>query len=1276
MSCFSNILFLSLFLLFYLTGRAENAPLKPQLVFIGIDGFSHKAMITAQKKGLFKEFQFASLVAPFPSMSDVSWNTILQTTKMFGEQGRLKSAEAVYLDESTKSVAGDVRDFYRRLAYPKYYMGGFDIFFNPYAEALMYFPTKELPKLEIKTVIDEILSSAEKPVISAFISGPDSLAHTQKDQLYPLLSWLDQELKRLVEGMKKKGLQAQVILVSDHGNQGRFDEGQPEIELFKIDLARDMKKYGFHFANSLENNNDVAVPLLALGSWAPVYFKNQNLRKDFLKKLAHEKWFDLGLFILEQNQEKISVALVTPQGEAELTYDKVKNLFTWKILSGNVFGIASFADLSEDQTHQLALASNYPDAFSRIRQAVLNKNFDFPDLLLTSKDGYCFDNSLSQYTKMYRTHGSLSAGSSLGLVASNFKTLPESLTAENVLNHFDLAPEKLYQKTLTYHRATAEDGLKQLKSHQNSGLATNIRELSAKDLFQIITRFVADTRPFFLVSELKEFFSSLSFSSHPIKTKNPIKPEDIGRLADLLLQNPELQKFRNQPDTKAILNRAENQIPFNTKNDFFQSGGSAVQSKRLAMKIFQIPPLIERALTLPERTQLAETRDVDFATYWLSHRESLILSPYSLSSQRHQKTISEKLFSQAFTEALLEERLFPNPLQRVYKQQLKNVTLVYVPGIYNSLFDKEIFSLGIKKLEEDFSLRVIQAPTESACSAQYNGQVLMRFLKDDFFQRQQRLGSPTRYLILGYSKGAVDALSGFVIDREFVSKNILGLLSIASPLQGSSILNRTDLPLELVEALSSRKAPEACAKESTAGKSVTPMALARFWRLHGSSLIGLTRYLSLSFVSEIENSHLLMKATKLLAQFDEENDGVVSLSSSRFPGFLNAVDLGKVNADHLAGVLSSKFDQKSFFQAIAVTLAELNIDDETLNLRWNIQQILNQVNKTHYTENVFLKDDKGPVAIYRTKNLVFRKKIMENVKNSYEANQFLLPPTTNLTDNYLPQVSLPENQLGYEPYKVLDLKSLSSLLEKFKVTPLSPQQFPNGVRFEVKQKNIGEFRIDHQFNYENTSPPEADDNEKDGNKIVPLGKLGSWLRMKSSGTSIRMTTMAYRFRPVDFPKFSTLLYVTKPVEGAEVSKGGSGKDDSAFQVWIVLRVGNATGNRSIIDASKDKTVLFGYYWGTPTSNQEKQAGQIFENYFSQKNYVAVSFPETKQLLLENPGKLNQPVEIQRNFAEDLKKSFPDLKVENLEVLAITFQQDSNDTKNESEIFLKNLNFEK
>ena len=78
-----------------------------QTVILGVDGLSYRAFMQAQKMGLFSEFKnVGANISPFPSMTDLSWATFAHTAELFGAEGRIKSVEATYFDESTRSIQG------------------------------------------------------------------------------------------------------------------------------------------------------------------------------------------------------------------------------------------------------------------------------------------------------------------------------------------------------------------------------------------------------------------------------------------------------------------------------------------------------------------------------------------------------------------------------------------------------------------------------------------------------------------------------------------------------------------------------------------------------------------------------------------------------------------------------------------------------------------------------------------------------------------------------------------------------------------------------------------------------------------------------------------------------------------------------------------------------------------------------------------------------------------------------------------------------------------
>ncbi len=1283
-----------------------------QTIVLAVDGFSYSAFQQAQQQGLFKEFTSAGAhVAPFPSMTDLSWSTITHTAELFGAAGRIKSVEATYFDESSQSVQGDPRDYYRRLAFPKYYMGAFDAFFNPYVEALMYFPTEEVPKLEVKSVVDDLISAKPKKFLTGYVGAVDSTAHTQLNRLFPVLKTVDAEVKRLIQSYKEKGQDIEVVLVSDHGNIGRFQEGKKEQELNGVEVADVVKRAGMNFVQQLKEDKDVAMPLLALGSWAPVYLKDRKNMKPLIEEFRKEAWFDMAVSLNRNNTSETLMTVITGQGEAKVQYDKVKNLYYYIPVQGNPLHIAPANQstqaapkgMTPTEAFKAAEGTPYPDSIFRIVESASERNFDFPDFILTIKDGNFIKNSLGAFAKMYRTHGSLTAASSYGLIASNKRKVPGQVRSKDILAFIGVDPKDLFADSLSKDKLTGKDALAQVMANYQKGIQTDAKNLSQKRIFRHISKFVADTRPYFLVSEMKSFMDAfkfdpfkdptgksltpMSFDVSKFDVQTMISPEDIGSVTDAVLTSGSAEKLMNDPRVtklkeKVGLMKDQKTANLDMQHVDLNSGGGfmdqikeyVLPAKRAVMKMYQMPYLLENSIVIQEKPFLPETRDIQFARQWVSRKDKTVQSFSALTkpASKGQVSTAQTLLKEAIKEADIEDRIYPTPLTKIYNQKLEDVTIVYVPGIYNAIFDKEIFSLGLSALSDEMGLRVIQPPVESTCGSEVNADIILDYLRKDFKDRTQRGHKTPKYLFISYSKGAVDTLHAFLKSPSFISTYVKGMIAVAAPLHGSSILNTTDVPFALVSALTENPGPEIC-KEKTAAKSITPTSMDAFWRKNERSLTGLTRYFSVTFESSPEDSHIFMKATKLIGQFDEDNDGVVTVSSSKFPERLKAVDMGTIHADHLAGILSSRFNQKAFMKGLVSATSELNINDDKNNLNWNTQVILSAANAHYFKDRQYIRV-KSPGLIEQIGMGQDHFIELQPYSNTWELNHQILPKVNDPADNYEVKTKLPQSALRYDPYNVIDVSKLGDMMAGTKVTPATHQNMPEGIRIDYAHKNMVHFRMDHQFNYESRSPGGLDDNKDFGYITADFNGEKDWALMKSANNSIRMTTLAYRFSPIDFPKMSLKLAVTKDVVGADPVKGKTGKDDSAFQVWFTIRDGRANGDRSTVDAKNDKVFLFGYYYASPVPGEVRNAGDIFENWYSNKNVVVATLPEAKELLLNSPDQLGKAQLYQRNLVEDLKRAFPNKNVADFDIVAITIQHDSNDTGSSSEAYFKALDF--
>lgn len=269
-------------------------------------------------------------------------------------------------------------------------------------------------------------------------------------------------------------------------------------------------------------------------------------------------------------------------------------------------------------------------------------------------------------------------------------------------------------------------------------------------------------------------------------------------------------------------------------------------------------------------------------------------------------------------------------------------------------------------------------------------------------------------------------------------------------------------------------------------------------------------------------------------------------------------------------------------------------------------------------------------------------------------------------------IALPPNNLQYHPQKRIDLRQLTANLSDKEVHPSLPSRYPRGIEIIFDHAKTTDFRQEYQFNFEGNAAINFDDNPRNGWSSAILADGQNYGKMTSLHNSIRLTSLAMRFRALEFPRLEIKARVTNDLPGANVLKGGNGQDDSAFQIWFTFRQLLPGQNRSLIN-TQDQLRILGYYWGDAIAGIQLEEGKAYENYYSERNYLVVKMPTTYQILLKyGAANLGKTFLFQRNLIQDLKQAYPGLNPRDTEIIAITLQQDSNDTHGDSEAFFQFL----
>lgn len=1399
----------ALFMVSKASTLAYGASSNHKLVF-GIDGLAYGSFQLARSRGMFPSFTNSGRhIAPYPSMTEPSWTEIMGGKTLFPMSGNIRTVEGDYFDIESMTSHVDPRNEFTREAGPYNFYRAFDYYFNPFLETLMYFPNESTNQLEIDQLEPAVFSGFTDDHFIAYISAVDATAHTQKDQLYPLLQKISDKIEAILIEEKQKYPDLQAWIVSDHGNVGSFAEGLAESYLTPVTLTNAAKRAGLEFSDKkLTKPNQIAMPIMALGNLGNVYFKDLSHRRDFALQAIQEPFVDLITYQEVTSTERFVTIIGTGASEARLYWGPKG--YAYLAIQGNPLGLdaslvsgsagAGLHWISDKELFAALEDSTYPDAAYRLTQNAKKQVENEADLEVNLKEAYCFDGSFSQYVKMVRTHGALSAKSSLGTVASTNVTVPHSVRSKDIMTLIGITPaEAFHQISDTFHQEgkTALSNSLSLK-----GISTRVMELSNDLIFRRLSKISNLTMDLFpseqmsaISDSFRKYFAAATPNSKSDIIMNAVKGVDqtsllnnldkVYALKGLLASKQDPQSILTQVKTNvlsipglgslsAIDQMASNSSP---------SGPELSQALNLfresVMKLYTVPFFIDQALNIPEFDTVPDPRDLNFASQWITQIKPAIQK--DPGTMLDQSDTYKRLFNQIFTERKLREELYPASFPLLYNPVPKDVTVVYVPGIYNELFDTEIFAKGLRGLGLDLGLRVLYVDVDGRCSSEHNSKMIYDQLQEDTRKRVARGYSTPKYLILGYSKGGVDSTEALLLDPKFTRSQILGLVSIASPNHGTSIVDNADLPAFISGQAVARAIPPECVEDS-GSKSLLKGARQAFWDKNLTALSGLTRFYSMSFEISLEDAHPWMKITKNIARFQSPNDGVVTVESSKFPPALGAVDLGTIHADHLAGIAASQFPQAAFLESILLTLFETSSMEKAPTLAWYedlskqspglIQdyskrqlaaEVLKSITASHQSpilvegplpnetpqgtdspndewyavisQQESLLGDKAqckPGSDYSAFAKTLRKDLdtsslalkpftltcnasgtlslsIETDKNAWyqlwKSPTFKQTAVANLDDLVtqlltsalvsgknplevpvtlpadLPKSSrtpfaLPQSNLVWNVDERIDLKSLSSRLEAFTIEPATPAAYPNGLQIIFDHQSVKDFRKEYLFSYETTSPGNEDDNP---NIYLPVldpqtPNPAVALRLRSNDNSTRMTSPAFRFKPVDFKNIHISLKIGHGPAGADSAKGGNAKDDAPFKLWFTLRTLSQGEDRSKFNP-KENAKIFGYYWA---ENPKITPGQLIENYYSNKNYIIATLPESWEIALgsgaADPTSEGKWLDINRDLAADIHRAYPALDINNIEVVGLTFQSDSNETHEDTESFFKEVEF--
>ena len=250
-----------------------------------------------------------------------------------------------------------------------------------------------------------------------------------------------------------------------------------------------------------------------------------------------------------------------------------------------------------------------------------------------------------------------------------------------------------------------------------------------------------------------------------------------------------------------------------------------------------------------------------------------------------------------------------------------DITIVLVSGVFNEIFSTPAFKRGAEMLLDECKIKHIAPNVSGRKGAKQNASSLKKQI-DLFLQHHPE----EKLWFFCFSKGGIDTLHYLKNESENISKNIIGVSFIATPLLGSEHINNKLLKV----ANTIGKAPEIISQKVLGKKtdlilkelqqSLSKPYREGWFKRNYKSLPKNLFYTSVAFESGWKDAHVYMIMTKAMFRSKKSNDGIVDVENAQFPSYFNGMNLGVIEGHHLVGSRSSLYDQEALMKAHLIFL--------------------------------------------------------------------------------------------------------------------------------------------------------------------------------------------------------------------------------------------------------------------------------------------------------------------------------------------------------------------
>jgi hypothetical protein len=392
----------------------------PRRLVLALDGIPYDVFVQLQAEGHFGSFRPAArMVSTFPALSDVAFAQIEGSVPPSGYQTR-------HFDPERGRVVGNNVGALSERAHPKIASdaSGHSVAHRVYG----YMAPMRVARAELHQIGDEMLAS-RKDVFVAYLGTSDAVLHLHgREGARAFLLEADAYLQELQARVRERvGRDLKIDIVSDHGSTMMPSQVVPVQDAFEA--------CGFRRNMKMEGERDVAFALPGIvGSMA--ISVRPAMQEEAARCLAPLPGVDL----VAVNRGD-AVGVVSAHGEAEVRQlGTAPERYRYVALRGDPLGLLALApgvgnarEFDETSLFALTRDGERPDPLRRLWRGFHGEVGSPSSLLLSLDDGYEVGNPALRFATKLRgghagTHGSLTRLSSLGVLASNWRDVPDANT--------------------------------------------------------------------------------------------------------------------------------------------------------------------------------------------------------------------------------------------------------------------------------------------------------------------------------------------------------------------------------------------------------------------------------------------------------------------------------------------------------------------------------------------------------------------------------------------------------------------------------------------------------------------------------------------------------------------------------------------------------------------------------------------------------------------------------------------------------------------------------